>query len=637
MTQNSHRSQLSKPSTFLHLLTQTLLLFTASSTLYATLLSHFVTLSLQPETASAALILGIVTALFPIRSLLFNLPQTSTQSHSQYPSPPHSQSIPISHLIVLLFAGAIFFQTTTWILVEQNSKIFVTNPSNWGDMSMHLSYINTFASGKPFWPENPFLTKVPLHFPVGIDLFNALFVSNRLDFIPVIVTTAILSGVLTLYTLYRFGSTFVILGFLFNGGLTAFKHLHPFHWVNFQSEIAWRNIFITNFTPMRGFQYAFPCALFLLYVWRDAYLTKPLSQSNNPASNDTSTPLDINPPTATPTSTQCPPWIQVLLYSTLPFFHFHTFLFLSFLLLVWMLFSTHKRYFLRIVLCSVPIATYLISLITNLTSPLSYSSALIRWLPGWMQNTKPFFAFWFENFGILPLLLVYALYRQLFHKNADTSSHDQTDTSASTSTAFSLLYLPAIILFLTCCFICFAPSAWDNQILMLWPYLVVLPFIQSKAIQNLPKWSRPILCCLLFFSGAYSVASSFLITKPAQVTTRTALEIQNQIQSKLLFNRTFLIAPVHNHPVLLTGNKATLGYPGHVWTHGFDYKPTETLVESVYRGQGDWYDSLQKLGATYLFWGDIEKQRYPHSPRAWENHFPVVASGKWGAIYQVAP
>ncbi len=80
-----------------------------------------------------------------------------------------------------------------------------------------------------------------------------------------------------------------------------------------------------------------------------------------------------------------------------------------------------------------------------------------------------------------------------------------------------------------------------------------------------------------------------------------------------------------------------LGYPGHLWTQGFVYAPIENQLKAVMNGAPDWREQARTLKARYLFWGREEKANYPKSTRPWEREATRVASGGWGAIYDLEP
>jgi hypothetical protein len=79
-----------------------------------------------------------------------------------------------------------------------------------------------------------------------------------------------------------------------------------------------------------------------------------------------------------------------------------------------------------------------------------------------------------------------------------------------------------------------------------------------------------------------------------------------------------------------------LGYTGHVWSHGYPWKDALAQVESILRGEEGWQERATEAGARYLFWGSREAEAFPDSTQPWRE-LPVVASGSWGAIYDLQP
>ena len=78
-----------------------------------------------------------------------------------------------------------------------------------------------------------------------------------------------------------------------------------------------------------------------------------------------------------------------------------------------------------------------------------------------------------------------------------------------------------------------------------------------------------------------------------------------------------------------------LGYPGHLWTQGFDFAKTNDRLQELMLGAPNWRDIARSFHARYLFWGRNEKQNYAASKRPWEREATLVASGEWGAIYDL--
>ena len=156
-------------------------------------------------------------------------------------------------LVVAVFAMFAFRSFCNVLFIDGN-ELKIQNPNNLGDLSLHLTYIKNFASGIALWPENPIYVFSTLRYPVGVDLFNALLVCLDIDLIRGLVWAGLLASAATCYALYRWGGTFTIAGFLFNGGLAGFLFFKTFQWNDYQdvNYIGWKSLALTMLVTQRG-------------------------------------------------------------------------------------------------------------------------------------------------------------------------------------------------------------------------------------------------------------------------------------------------------------------------------------------------------------------------------------------------
>ena len=68
-------------------------------------------------------------------------------------------------------------------------------------------------------------------------------------------------------------------------------------------------------------------------------------------------------------------------------------------------------------------------------------------------------------------------------------------------------------------------------------------------------------------------------------------------------------APVHNHPVFLSGRRSLMGYPGHIWTHGLDFVERQAEIRRVYAGTDDAEAILRKYGVQYAVVSPLERSQ----------------------------
>jgi hypothetical protein len=490
-----------------------------------------------------------------------------------------------------------------WLIFRDHDAISVLSPNNTGDMSLHLTYINYLASGAPFWPANPIHAHAPLVYPIGIDLFNSLLTLSRVDTIRGLIWVGLGGCVLTGAALWKWGGAFTMCGFLCNGGLLGFAFFSRWRFLDYQSEaawpdgfpeIGWKSIPLALFVTQRGFLFALPAGLLLLTSWRRRYFE--MNRERQPL-----------------------PWLgEWLLYVTLPLFHLHTFIFLSLLLGVWFLVLRPARIRLALfVAASVIPATALVFLVSG-----HFAGASVLGLqPGWMQGSHNFFAFWFSNFGVLPLLIILLIVVLLRDLNNRWPA---------------AIVFPAVGIFLLCCVVRFAPWEWDNTKLMIWCYLAVLPALWREVIAQFAIVPRALLCVLLFFSGFVSLLGGLDATHTGYpIATRSELDAVASALRSVPAGVRFIGHPTYNHPLLLLGRPMALGYTGHVWSHGLEWRDTWRNVVTVLDGGEDWRTATETLNSRYLFWGREERENYPDSLQPWKSQNALVAAGTWGEIYDL--
>src|SRR5207249_1111624 len=129
----------------------------------------------------------------------------------------------------------------------------------------------------------------------------------------------------TFYAFSRWGGTFAVAGFLFNGGIAGFGFLNPLkgswgEFLDYQGDptIAWKSIPLAMFVTQRGLLYSIPVGLLLLWHWREKFFG-----------------VDVQGRHLGP----LPFWVEVSLYASMPLFHVHTFLALTIVLIFLFIFD----------------------------------------------------------------------------------------------------------------------------------------------------------------------------------------------------------------------------------------------------------------------------------------------------------
>src|ERR1700746_1066617 len=227
-----------------------------------------------------------------------------------------------------------------WLFYIDGSDYKIQSPNNLGDLSLHLTLIKTFANGVPLWPDNPIYVSSKLRYPAGIDLFNALLSLVHVDLITGLTWVGLVASLATFYGFYRWGGSFAVAGFLFNGGIAGFQFFKTWKFLDYQGTaadiakrpIAWKSIPLSMFVTQRGWLYAIPAGVVLPWPWGGkCFRQNPVARDVDPGSPAPAE--DAGAPAAVTArgynKGPLPFWVALSVYASLPLFHLHTFLALT--------------------------------------------------------------------------------------------------------------------------------------------------------------------------------------------------------------------------------------------------------------------------------------------------------------------
>jgi hypothetical protein len=462
-----------------------------------------------------------------------------------------------------------------WLIYADGDAWKILSPNNLGDLSLHLDFIQWLAGTTHWWPASPILAGDPLRYPPGSDLFNALLLVAGIPPVIGLLWCGVVGAALTGYALWRWGGAVAIAAFLFNGGLAGFVFLRNGWGADLDAGCEWKNLFLTLFVTQRGFLFALPAGLLLLSAWREE------SFGDHPR-------------------VVLPILVQVLLLGVIPLFSVHAALFLGVAMVgVAVLNSSSRAGMARLALFAWPLMALLGWLVTSGAGGHSAIHAL-GWAPGWMGDGTVWF--WIWNFGIaLPLAL--ALCLVLLGKKRDGEAR-----------AF---VWPAAFVFALCMLIRFAPWPWDNMKLMLWSWLVIVPYLWRDLLNKRPLALRCVAAILLFGSGAVTLASGLDGRHGYELIKRSSLDEAESLLRGTPREAVIACAPEYNHPVIILGHPVVCGYEGHLWSHGLDYKGRWEKLNAIMTGAPNWQDQARELHISYIYWSDLEAKRWPDSKLPW--------------------
>jgi hypothetical protein len=105
--------------------------------------------------------------------------------------------------------------------------------------------------------------------------------------------------------------------------------------------------------------------------------------------------------------------------------------------------------------------------------------------------------------------------------------------------------------------------------------------------------------------------------------------------SGIPMNAVFGAAPTFAHPLTYFGRLRSLGYLGHVVSHGINATETEAKLKKIMTGDPETVKLAKDLGITHIFWGPDERTYYGEGERPWMKTLPNISRVQGYEIYAV--
>jgi hypothetical protein len=238
------------------------------------------------------------------------------------------------------------------------------------------------------------------------------------------------------------------------------------------------------------------------------------------------------------------------------------------------------------------------------------ASTFFQWQLGWDRGKEDVIWFWFKNSGLFIPLTVAAVF---------WGGKEQL-----VSRRLLIFFLPFTLCFIIPNVAKLAPWIWDNVKVLFYWWLGSAPLVALLLArlwkQGLPhKVAAGLLFVSLTVAGALDVATIMFRSAKLQIFDAQGVAFAESIKRTAPPRTLVLHAPVHNHPVFLTGRRSLMGYPGHIWTHGLEFVPRQSEIRRVYAGAPDAMSIMQKYDVGYVVVGPLERHELTVNDKFFSN------------------
>jgi hypothetical protein len=555
--------------------------------------------SLTPAIAVVSLVIGFWMGRRRARSFLRVFPDLNFMTFAQ----GDSGALEVILTCLILYVCARHF---AWLFFEIDSKLMTLHANNFGDLPLHINYIREIANGVSFPPVNPSFASETLRYPFGPDLYNALWEICGVPLSSHLFLVGLACSVATVTVLKWFGGWWAIGAFFLSGGLAGWSLLsgQPITGDLLQG-VDWKNLFLSVFITQRGVLFALPAGLLLIEATRRLFLR------------------EVKPTKAVLTTLG-------LLWGLLPLFHVHAFVIVSLIMGLTAMNTTNSFLGLKQLLVSrLAKVAYLPAIYFVLrSSDMLKKSSILHWDPWWTSSFNEAPQFLIQNFGpwlLLPIAIAIGLWR---------SKRFTVEKRRALVSEFAI-YSGLFVIFFN---VMLAPWAWDNIKVLIFPYLGFARLAWVVLDPVLPVFTKYVVAFTLFFSGFMAVELSLAppLSRGVTIYNMPAIGSFAAALSEVPKEAVFAAAPTHDHALTYFGRIRAVGYEGHLWSHGIDYRKKMDQLNQLMRAgpATDIAARARDLGVTHIVWGPAETAFFTTEP-LWPPNFKNVSRAIGIAIYEV--
>jgi hypothetical protein len=576
--------------------------------------------------------------------------------------------IPFGYAIFYTIVAVILWRAFQRAMIDLPEGIYTGVLNNFGDLPFHISVITSFAYGNNFLPEDPTFAGVRFTYPFLTDFVSAIFLRSGADlrqsmFIENFVVALAFVGVLHRWALEllrdRLAAVLAPVLVFLNGGFGWMLLWPALQNYNSRAEFVkslpvsftiipettwrWGNSVSALLIPQRGFLLGLPLAVIVFTQWwlatgergGDAE-TGERGDAGNKNKSEKSEKKRKKPgaakrigrlPVSLSVRLKVSPIHHMIaagvIAGLLPLVHAHSFVVV--MVVGAGIALLQRRWREWITFAVVASAVALPQMWWSTHNSAVNAGRFFEWQYGWDHGKDNAIWFWLKNAGLfIPMTAAAVLWR---------------GKQPLVSRRLLLFLAPFSLCFIVPNVLKMAPWIWDNIKVLFYWWMASAPLV---AILLARLWRKgpalKFLALVLFgcitFAGVLDVAAIVLRSNQYQVFDSNGVGFAELVKAKTEPRSVIIHAPVHNHPVFLTGRRSLMGYPGHIWTHGLDYTQRESEIRRIYAGGADAPLLLQKYGVQYAVVGPHERDLMAVNERFF-SRFQVIGEVGGYRLYKI--
>lgn len=549
----------------------------------------------------------------------------------------HPRRIPFAYTIFYTIVAAILWRAFQRAMIDLPEGIYTGLLNNFGDLPFHLSVITSFAHGNNFPPEDPTYAGVRFTYPFLTDFVSAIFVRcgatlRQSMFIENFVVGLAFVGVLHRWALEllrdRLAAVLTPLLVFLNGGFGWILLWPALQKYDISGELGgslpvsfsiipettwrWGNAVSTLLIPQRGFLLGLPLAVIVFTQWwlatGDRVTPGQGERAKEPKLEKFKKKAKKRSAAKAAGYLRGPAFLDLRVNSThrmiaagviaglLPLVHAHSFV--AVMVVGGCIALLQRRWREWITFAVVVSVIALPQMWWSTHNSAVNASKFFEWQYGWDRGKDNVFWFWLKNAGLfMPLTIAAVLWR---------------GRSPLVSRRLLLFLAPFSLCFIIPNVLKMAPWIWDNIKVLFYWWVAAAPLVAMLLARLWKKGPAQKFLALVLFgcitlAGALDVGAIVLRSNKYQVFDSAGVGFAELVKEKTEPRALIIHAPLHNHPVFLTGRRSLMGYPGHIWTHGLDFNQRESELKRIYAGGSDAMLLLEKYGVQYAVVGPHER------------------------------